>query len=150
MRKFFFEAITSATFFLTSTACVAQTPIIVRLLNGKTYEPLPERPILLFLGSPTVPGTHTLRARTDEKGVAQFALPDPAPKTVFVDPDPGLVIGCSHEDLDVAEVLRAGVTAQNLCAKPAKPTGLEAAKPGEIVEFAKPLTFWERLKREAP
>jgi hypothetical protein len=44
-------------------------------------------------------------------------------------------------DLSTSRVLHEGVTMTNTCGKPnAK------AKPGEVIIFVRPLTFWEKLK----
>jgi len=83
----------------------------------------------------------TLRQVPDANGEARFALPNPMPGVIaFLTP-----LGCSHELFDAKEVVVKGVVGKNECrTKFAKMSVRFEAKPGELIYFVAPLSFWER------
>ena len=83
----------------------------------------------------------TLDRVPDANGVAKFDLPNPMPGVIgFLTP-----LGCSYQLFDAKEVVEKGVVAKNDCrTKFAKKNVKFSAKPGELVYFVAPLSFWER------
>jgi hypothetical protein len=60
---------------------------------------------------------------------------------VLCQPDRGDHSWLKIMDLSTSRVLHEGVTMTNTCGKPNA-----TAKPGEVIIFVRPLTFWEKLK----
>ncbi len=83
----------------------------------------------------------TLHQVPDASGEATFDLPNPMPGVIgFRTP-----LGCSYQFFDAKEVVEKGVVGKNDCrTKFAKMNVKLKAKPGELVYFVAPLSFWER------
>lgn len=83
----------------------------------------------------------TLRRVPDANGEARYVLPNPMSGVIgFLTP-----LGCSYQLFDAKEVIEKGVVGKNGCrTKFAKKNVKFEAKPGEIVYFVAPLSFWER------
>ena len=88
-------------------------------------------------------GLGVLRKIPDAKGEVRFPLPDPTPGLIRL--DSAFRIGCTYFLFSVREVFEKGVVAKNECrTKFAKMNLKFEAKPGEVVYFVAPLSFWER------
>jgi hypothetical protein len=83
----------------------------------------------------------TLRQVPAANGEARFTLPVPMPGVIaLLTP-----LGCSNQLFDVREVVNNGVVGKNECrTRFAKMNVKFEAKPGELVYFVAPLSFWER------
>jgi hypothetical protein len=121
--------------------------IRVRLVNTEDGKPMKGQPIILYLGRDH--SAH-LEQRTDGDGVAAFHLTDPATDWLTPgDASYGIHYNCSPYQkctFPTAEVLQRGVVALNVCSPRDKLKGKVAAKPGEIVIFARPLHWWEKAQ----
>lgn len=112
--------------------------ITVRLLDGKTGEPIRAKEILLRFATELPAGGKfvgsTLKAVTANDGRAVFYINDPPAKFVWVSV-PLHRVDCSPGGFASEEVLRAGIVAENECDRKKKLQGKISAKPGEIVIF---------------
>jgi hypothetical protein len=69
----------------------------------------------------------------------------PCPGVILVE---AVLIGCGAPVFDAKEVVEKGVVGKNECrTKFAKMNVKFEAKPGQIVYFVAPLSFWERIFR---
>lgn len=83
----------------------------------------------------------TIRVLSDANGKASFTLPSPTPAVIWFESP----LGCSRQTFDIREVIATGVVAKNECrTKFAKEHVKFRARPGEIIYFVAPLSFWER------
>lgn len=83
----------------------------------------------------------TIRVFSGANGEASFPLPSPMPAVIWFESP----LGCSHQSFDVREVVGKGVVGKNECKTEFAKTNLRLeAKPGEIIYFVAPLSFWER------
>lgn len=84
----------------------------------------------------------TVRQFPDGNGEVRFALPNPMPGIIEI---PAVLTGCGPGKFDAKEVVERGVVGKNECrTKFAKMNVKFEAKPGEILYFVAPLSFWER------
>jgi hypothetical protein len=84
-----------------------------------------------------------IRALPDSNGVMKLTLPTPMPGVIAI---PTFMLGCTPILFDAKEVVEKGVVGKNLCrTKFAKKNVKFEAKPGEIIYFVAPPSFWERL-----
>jgi hypothetical protein len=130
---------------LLDTSSRAQS-ITFRLLSGPGAKPIPHKIVSINFYSRMPqghdPAAHTsaLTLKTDAKGEVHFSLPDPAP--VYVVASANLrpsEWGCACSAMSTtADVLRRG--SGNWTGPPGS-----HPNPGEIVIWAIPLTFWERV-----
>lgn len=137
------------------------TVVTVRLIdarNGRPYTLLTKTPLTIFLHKKFGPGhgfdtmaearaddAGTIRRVPDANGQVTFTLPQPMPGIIELFTYP---IGCGHAVFDVREVVEKGVVGKNECrTKFAKRNVKFEAKPGEIIYFVAPLSFWERVDR---
>lgn len=85
----------------------------------------------------------TVRQLPDANGEVRFPLPTPTPTMIDI---PAYLTGCGPGLFNTKEVLDKGVVGKNGCRTQfaRKNVKLEA-KPGEIIYFVAPLSFWERV-----
>jgi len=126
--------------------------IKLRLLDGRTGAPIPNKEVTLALGydppSPRGKTQEIARATTAADGVATFALSDPLPGNLGLRIyDLRDCVSASTFNLPIMaeEVIRQGVVLENTCDKSAKLKGKIVAKPGELVIFMEPISWWRRL-----
>ena len=85
----------------------------------------------------------TIRVLPDSNGKVKFALPSPMPGIIAI---PTFRLGCTPILFDAKEVIEKGVVGKNECrTKFAKKNVKFDAKPGEIIYFVAPPSFWERV-----
>jgi hypothetical protein len=151
------------------TALRGQT-VEIKLVNGKTGRPIPGACVNVWVGNER---KAALAVPTDEDGVAQLRLTDKDGEVDIqnrwrgcgdfgtIDPvvkyhdslriNAGYVLCQSPApgyswlatmDLSMREVLGHGIATANTCGKAAAPP-----KPGEVIVFVRPLSWWEKLKR---
>jgi hypothetical protein len=85
----------------------------------------------------------TIRVLPDSNGEMKFTLPTPIPGIIAI---PTFRLGCTPILFDAKEVIEKGVVGKNECrTKFAKKNVKFEAKPGEIIYFVAPLSFWERV-----
>lgn len=127
--------------------------VSVRLLNGKTGQPIPNAMVGLSLiyepPGPRGPATELMGPKkTSADGVATFRISDPLPKALAGGYLGGFrdLFACSNDPPPATEeVLQHGSVEKNLCDKKGKLKGKIVAKPGEMVVFGVPPSWWERL-----
>jgi len=121
----------------------------LRLLNGKTGQPIANREVHLWLiyqpPGPRGLETELMRGRTSADGVANFWISEPLPKDFAFGGDSDLLTCSSGPPIPADKLLQHGVVAKNLCDKKGKLKGKIVAKPGEAVAFAVPKSWWRRL-----
>ncbi len=125
-----------------------------RLLNGKTGKPIPNALAMLSLvfdpPGPRGLGTEFVGwQKTNAEGVAKFTISDPLPRRLAIGfgGDPHDLLSCSQgpPPLPTSEVLESGFVTKNLCDKKGRLKDKVEAKPGEVVGFAEPPSWWRRL-----
>ena len=85
----------------------------------------------------------TIRVLPDSNGEMKFSLPTPQPGVIAI---PTFRLGCTPILFDTKEVIEKGVVGKNECrTKFAKKNVKFEAKPGEIIYFVAPPSFWERV-----
>jgi hypothetical protein len=83
----------------------------------------------------------TVRVFSDADGIAKVTFASPIPAVMWFESP----LGCSREVFSVREVLEWGAVGKNECrTKFAKMHVKFEAKPGELIYFVAPLSFWER------
>ena len=84
----------------------------------------------------------TARPVLNPNAEISFTLPNPAPGAIVL--DSAVMVGCGPAFFEAKEVVEKGVVGKNECrTKFAKENGTFEAKPGEIIYFVAPLSFWE-------
>jgi hypothetical protein len=122
-----------------------------RVLNGKTGHPIPDIRVELTLiyehPGPRGSTTEIMVGKTSRDGVATFRISDPLPKRLAIGGgDAQDLLPCSHTGaLLTCEVLNHGVVAKNLCDKKGRLKGKFVARPGEVIDFVIPASWWRRL-----
>ncbi len=124
--------------------------VSLRLLNGRTGEPIPNVRVDVYLiyepPGPRGLGTELVGpVKTSANGVAKFRISEPLPKALSLGGDHGLLPCSAGRIPTTEEVLKHGVVEENLCDKKGKLKGKIVAKPGEVVGFAVPPSWWRRL-----
>ncbi len=127
--------------------CFGQT-IRIRVVNDKTGHPLQKQPVsisMLYDKSERTSAKHdaNLNLETDEKGESQFSLPEPPPAHFAAQvhlPSEYWHCGCTVL-ANTQDLIQKGIVAP-LSSKSANSV---KAEPKEILFFAHPFTFFERL-----
>ena len=144
---------------LTVGISASATDIAVRLINVDNGSGLRGCWITLDPGDPSdhshraVP---SLNAKTGAGGIAHFQLPEPAPSQVFLGPDSYCARACERHAhlISVDDIMRTGVTigyagkyesGAPICRPNLTKLQGIAAKPGEVLIFARKRTLWEKL-----
>ncbi len=156
-------------FVLSGTALRAQT-IEIKLVNGRTGRPMSDTCVNVWVGSER---KEAIAIATDENGTARLRLTD---KDGEIDThnrgkgcgDFGVInpvvkyseslrinagfVSCQSRRTDYSwlamtnfsteEILQHGVATANTCGK-----ATASPKPGEVILFVRPLTWWEKLKQ---
>ncbi len=125
--------------------------IRIRVINGKTGQPLPRQEVsvsLLYGIGEKAPAKYdaVLHLETEVNGAAQFTLPESVPAHLSV----GARLtsqywhcGCAAPALVVTqELIEKGIVEGEKLTTPAIPV---KAEPGEILFVARPFTLFERL-----
>ncbi|MGH9434011.1 MAG: hypothetical protein ACRD3T_20980 [Terriglobia bacterium] len=124
--------------------------------NGKPYAYNKDRvQIFLYKSDPSKGFNSYAEARANNVGVVRqfpdangevtFALPNPMPGVIEI---PAILTGCGPGRFDTKAVVEKGVVGENLCRTKLRKMNVKfEAKPGEIIYFVAPLSFWERLFR---
>jgi len=124
----------------------------VHVLNGRTGEPFANRQVTLIPGYE--PGVRRglpqgiVSATTSSDGIASFAFSDPVPGKfglTVIDLRECLSASAYRLPIQTEEVLRNGVVEENTCDKRGRLKGKVVAKPGELVVFMEPISWWRRL-----
>ena len=121
--------------------------------NGKPYTlPMGHCEIDLYRSDPNRYNTvaerqaielGTIRALPDSNGKVKLTLPSPMPMVIAI---PTFRLGCTPILFDAKEVVEKGVVGKNECRTEfAKMNVKFEAKPGEIIYFVAPPSFWERV-----
>ena len=122
--------------------------IRVRLFNSNNGKPMSGQTIWIYLGWDHA--AHTPEQRTDENGATVFHLQPPVPKWINAVTGSQTIWHCTDIEKNTfatSDVLEHGMVALNKCDLKGKRTGKISAKPGEVILFARPLRFWERMLR---
>ena len=124
--------------------------IQVELLHAATGKPLSGQQVWIYSGPPTLVSSKKVTAVTNDAGIADVDLPWSGEAQIFVDL-PTKLIACSSGWVSLQSAIESGVITPNKCnasgSGNSRSDSATAPTPGRIVEFAKPWTFWERLKR---
>ena len=131
---------------LGSAALAQNDRVIIQVVNGRTGKLLAKQRLLLFVGgSPEAVRQHYNHYElfTDKVGQAGLILePQMQRLQVWVD----FHILCQKEpnfrSFSVATIMSTGLSTPNSCGSVSK-----KAKPGRLVVFARPATFWEKMRR---
>jgi hypothetical protein len=84
-----------------------------------------------------------VRQVPDANGEVRFTLPNPMPGVIRL--DSAFRIGCAYFFFNAREVVERGVVGENKCRTKLRKVNVKfTAKPGELVYFVAPLSFWER------
>ena len=123
--------------------------ITVRALNLKTGKPL--KKLYVALWDPDKKGRLVGQGQTNNDGLVVVTLPEPVPARVEADLEGGQcgVSQCPPYTFSTGEIMKTGVMVKN-CSKEQKIPYSTAAKPGELVIFGAPLSWWDCTKREIP
>lgn len=118
--------------------------ILVRLIDGPTGKPMAGVSILLGVpaGNENV---NQLRDTTDSQGIARFNPSDPIPSQIYL-LFGGDVVMCPGWTFTTEQILKTGVIAENRC-RGGKFEHSGNPTPGELVVFARRLSWWERFWR---
>lgn len=130
--------------------------ITVRVVDARDGKPFAGLPLFIFLwkvkldnapaNSPVYGAGNleaTLRKTTDAKGEVTLSLSAPLPEEIGVDPGS---LGCGRYLFETGEAIAKGSVGDNRCkGKPRKMNAKFQAKPGEVVVFARPYSFWDGL-----
>jgi hypothetical protein len=122
--------------------------LTVRVLDPRNGKPLARLfvGILVWRQGRTVDLGHAV---TDANGVASFQLPNLIPDRVGISHSPIDLQWCSDEAFPTETILKTGIVADRKCDQVnLKITATAAA--GELVLFARRVTFWEKVLREIP
>lgn len=133
-----------------SPLCSGQV-IKIRIVNAKNGQPLQKQHIsvsLLYDQSGKTPANYEplLRAETDTNGQAELTLPQPPPAHLSVQvslTSEHWRCGCTAL-IATQDLIRKGVTISEPGHEEKSGTSLQAG-PGEMLFYARPLTFFERL-----
>lgn len=126
----------------------ATASIAVRLLDAQSGKPLAKSAVTLTV---TENGKVVFRShsKTDLSGVAVLSLPEPIPERIGLTYATADLGSCSDLAFPTGDILTSGLVSKNRCFGGKLPRPV-TTKPGEIVLFGRPLTFWERTRREFP
>jgi hypothetical protein len=143
---------------LTAGISASATDIAVRLINVDNGSGLRGCWITLDPGDPSDHSRRAvpfLNAKTGAGGIAHFQLPEPAPSQVFLGPVSYCAIACDRvHPISVDNIMRTGVTigyagkyegGAPFCRPNLTKLQGIAAKPGEVLIFARKRTLWEKL-----
>jgi hypothetical protein len=123
--------------------------ITVRVINARDGHEVKDLPIWVYPVEEKPKGK-PLTATTGLDGTAVFHLPDPLPKSVFVEQEvSGKIGGCSSAIFSTREIMERGVvgdTKYRSCDPKGKLKGKFTARPGEIIIFVRFLRWWERMQ----
>ena len=120
--------------------------VVVHLVDPSSGRPVDRVRVRLTLGDPRAPHTPQLEGRTGRDGAVVFHLKPPLPALLFVNDEVESVASCSHVLFQTAQVISAGVVADDVCHHKRKPKGSYTPKPGEIIVFAQKLRWWEKFQ----
>lgn len=158
---------------LSGTALRAQT-IEIRLVNGRSGRPMADTCIYVAVGDRSNPKSGTpLSTQTDANGIVELRLIDENTKTdtqgqQLVCGLPGVInptvkygdtiyiragyVLCQSRaadyswlamtDFSTKQIIQQGIVAANACGK-----ATTSPKPGQVVIFVRPLTWWEKMKQ---
>lgn len=144
-----------------SCVLIAQTTSVrVRLIYLKNGKPAKGQQIILYEGDPQHMSAAEWRSQskapretTSAVGVAIFRIPEPPPKTVWVNVGNGRITACaSAPESTLEDVMKQGVTIGvderfgASCKGDRGAIKRLAAKPGEIVMFVRNLGFFEKMQ----
>ncbi len=115
--------------------------LTVRLIDGNDGKPLQKQILLAYLGEG--PG---IQATTSADGTAVFHLPTPIPDRVLISVENGKLHGCAYGGFSAHRIIETGLVAENNCDPKRKFLPKFAAKPGEVIIFARFLHWWERMQ----
>ena len=124
------------------------TVITVHVLSAKNGKPL--RGVIINLIDPKrlKPNQNPIitAAKTDAEGVVNFRIPEGVAEIVMVYGDV-LVDRCTPSSpFSVDEIVKSGVIGANNCPH-GKFQYQGMRKPGELIIFGRPLSWWETMKR---
>lgn len=133
--------------------------VTVRVLNAKTGRPLKGVGVFLVDSNRTAgkadPAAGAPHGLSSSDGAVALRLPVPTPEKILVWYSGGQcgLAQCSYNNgapFSTADILKTGVVAPNGCLKGRNTPYSVVAKPGEIVIFGAPLSWWDCVKREIP
>lgn len=132
--------------FLLCNFCLAQL-VTVRVINSKTGQGLPKQPIAVqFLAESPPAASAIVNIETNGNGEAQFSIPGPAPRHLNVratlTSEYWYCVCWVMTDTD--KVLQMGIV-QTAPGSKAISVNRAEPKPREVLFFARPFTFFERL-----
>ena len=149
LRKFIYTTLGLIFVFITCARTLSASKIItVRLLDAKTGKPLAKNAVTLTV-SENGKVVFRSHSNTNSNGVAVFNLPEPIPERIGLTYATADLGTCSDVEFPTGEILTAGLVSKNRCYAGKLPRAV-TARPGEIILFGSPLTFWERTRREIP
>ena len=113
----------------------------IRLVNAKNGAPLRDRIVVAEVNP-------RIETRTSADGTAIIRLPTPTPTSILIGLENGSIYACGPGGFSVRRILEDGVVAQHeWCVMETGIAERFAARPGEVVLFARPLHWWERMQR---
>jgi|SRR5580658_1507591 hypothetical protein len=120
-----------------------QSKIVIRLLNGETGKPIPDKSFNVWLGDGGM-----LLLNTDRKGEISLDVSNVQPREVRINPSTRFDCRSRHDfsagyriKYSLDEVASRGVVSENLCGNPSAPP-----EPGVLILFVRPRTFIEGMK----
>jgi hypothetical protein len=160
-------------FVLSGTVLHAQT-IQVKIVNGKNGHPVADRCMYVWVGDRSNPSSGPLlETQTDKNGIISLRLTHEDRKTdgesqrlacglagsinpmakygdtisvrtgyALCKPRTPDYSWLARADFSTEEVLQHGVVTANTCGK-----ATASPKPGEVILFVRPLTWWEKMKQ---
>jgi hypothetical protein len=143
----FLLCVSSAGLF-TVESSAQQNRLTLRLLDPGNGKPLARvyLGILVWQQGRAVELAHAV---TNADGIVTFHLPDMIPERVGITHSPDELNWCSDNAFPTSEILKTGIVALDKCDQGKLKTTPTAAA-GELVLFARRVTFWERVRREIP
>jgi hypothetical protein len=137
-------------------APVAHRPMVtVRVIDARDGKPYANLPVFVTLykwklkpgdprfGSLADVDTHFKRT-TDARGEIRFSLPPPTAPQMAA--EPGGPFACGGTLFNTETILKSGVVGENRCKGKLRKSRIRfQAKPGEVVVFARPFSFWDGL-----
>ena len=122
------------------------TRIVIRAVDGRNGKPLGSQRLLVFAGgSPEVAKQHNneFELSTDKDGVATITGMPGTVRWIQVWMDWHILCQSdpNNKSFSVAEILARGLSTPNSCGSVA-----QDSKPGELVVFARPAHWWEKMK----
>jgi hypothetical protein len=140
---FRFAVLTVTTIAAAIGICSAQETITVRIVDSRDARPIKGQRIWLQYYPHDERNIERVHKVSTPQGMAIFQLPQSKPEKVFISLGLGDTSCSGQGEFKTEELLKNGVTLAGNCPLNKSVSGL-SAKPGEVILFARPQSWWHR------